>query len=183
MGIPKCIILSGVFASGGIYPLKGVASDFSCEKYLSRIMPFPYRQVLPYTCGPACIHSQLLARYISSPGEGKIAKRTRTNEKEGTRVEAMVDVLHSFGLKAHFRESMTLLEIKTGLTKGKGYIVNIQSEGEGHWANVAFVTQNHIILMDPLQGDYSGSYSHSDFLSIWYGGPTQPTVRLAIEIE
>lgn len=86
--------------------------------------------------------------------EEELAKKLRTEKKEGTSHTKMKQIARREGFKVITREGATITIIKNFLKKGKPVIVNyIEKENnEGHYAIVTGINKGQIIMNDPWFG-------------------------------
>ena len=109
----------------------------------------------------------ILAYYGIIRSEEELRDRMKTNEREGTKNEQLEDHARRERLFVYAKHGGTVAEIKNYIKNGIPVIVNfIEEGGEGHYAVVVDVGDEHIVLNDPYY-EKQKNLLISDFLANW----------------
>ena len=109
----------------------------------------------------------ILAYYGIIRSEEELRDRMKTNEREGTKNEQLEDHARRERLFVYAKNGGTVAEIKNYIKNGIPVIVNfIEEGGEGHYAVVVDVGDEHIVLNDPYY-EKQKNLLISDFLANW----------------
>jgi ATP-binding cassette subfamily B protein len=125
---------------------------------------------LPNHCGPACL--AILAQYFGiETTQERIAIAAGTAEN-GTTLAGMLDGARYLGLKARYQDNTTFQEIRELLQQGILPIVDWFIEVTGHYSIVVGLTNDSILLRDPLIAKIR-EIPLDEFEQIWfdYHGP------------
>ncbi len=148
-----------------------------CERALK--LPPSIEQNKIYTCGPTCVRSVMLA-FEKDFSLDDLERWLKTSSVAGTEGREIVNFFRTLGFSSDLRKEMSFAELDLLLENHGFAILNVQSEGEGHWV-VVVKTQPKILLMDPWKN--TGQYKElttDQLAAIWYGNEGQ---RAAITIQ
>jgi len=125
-------------------------------------------QIQDQNCGPAALRSWLLSKGIHL-SESELAVILKTNAN-GTEASDFIAGLKHLRFDAEFKKNLTLNDLSLAQAEGKGVLVNIQLEGEGHWALLVKIGEE-ITLMDPwiARNKNYQFLSPEKFLKSWFG--------------
>jgi predicted double-glycine peptidase len=132
----------------------------------SRALPVPLvSQATNYSCGAAALLSILYYWKVYDGNETDLYKSLKTNKKNGTQPEKIVEVARQFGLEAHYVENMKLEELRDHLSKGHTVVVNLQAWRDesgkeaalpwsevwdsGHYVVLVAMDRKNAYFMDP----------------------------------
>lgn len=146
-----------------------------------KLLPLPdVRQATTYTCGVASLQS--LLAYWGKGGdwtEKEYAKELGTTAKDGTDPRPIVRLAHRYGLRAEYRENMTLGDLEKSVRAGKPVMVTYQAyrEGskpwkddwiDGHYSVVIGMDSKYVYLEDPSMLGSRGFIPRAEFEERWH---------------
>ncbi len=119
-------------------------------------MDIPHHtQETDYTCGPAAMKMVLDALWGIRIEETSLAARLETTEPMGTRQKVLLRFVGELGLEAVVHHTDTAVT-EIGQLMADGYVVIVcywlADEDTDHYAVVAHVDVDHIVLQDPWVG-------------------------------
>jgi uncharacterized protein len=139
------------------------------------------RQSTEYSCGAACMQA-VLGYWGRDIGEEDIREMLNTNEESGTYPDDIIRVASALGLKAEYKENMTMADLESDVVEGIPVIVDCQAWRSvsqyneswadtwynGHWMVVIGIDENNVTLEDPyILGD-RGIMSREEFEARWH---------------
>lgn len=146
------------------------------------LLPVPIiRQATQYSCGVAALLSVFYYWKTYVGGESSLYVPLKTSEKEGTPPWALASYAKTLGLKAEWREGVTLEEIEKAIEKKEPVIVDFQAWADkpipasykddwadGHAAVVVGIDAGKIYFMDPSVPSAYAYLGREEFLSRWH---------------
>ena len=129
------------------------------------------RQTSPYTCGPAAAVT-VLRRLGFEADEGEIAIHAGTGPTTGTPADMLCRAIHQLfgdrGIECRYRQFDSVADLnRSGLTIA---LVKLNFFMD-HYVAVRRVTDEHVVVADPLMGQRR--LSHADFEKRWRGSGIQ----------
>ena len=139
------------------------------------------RQSTEYSCGAAAMQA-VLGYWGRDIGEEDVREMLNTNEESGTYPDDIIRVAKALGLKAEYKENMSMADLENYVAEGIPVIVDCQAWRSvsqyneswadtwynGHWLVVIGIDENNVTLEDPyILGD-RGFMSREDFLARWH---------------
>jgi uncharacterized protein len=138
------------------------------------------RQGTEYTCGVGAMQAVLLY-WGRDVGEEDLGDLLNTNPDTGTYPEDMVRAAKVMGLKAYFRDNLTLEDLESSLNQSVPVIVNCQSWRspatigtyaddwwDGHYLVVIGMDEENVYLEDPYILGSRGYLSRQEFVERWH---------------
>lgn len=145
------------------------------------------RQGANYSCGAAAL--QAVLRYWGIDiEEDKLIKLLKTSPEYGTNERDIVRVAKKMGLKAEFKDNITLEDLERSIHEGIPVIVDCQSWGstcsnkswaddwrDGHYMVVIGIDEDNVYLEDPYILGSRGFIPRQEFVERWHNpGGTAP---------
>lgn len=139
------------------------------------------RQSTEYSCGAAAMQA-VLGYWGRDIGEEDVREMLNTNEVSGTYPDDIIRVAKALGLKAEYKENMSMADLENYVAEGIPVIVDCQAWrsvsqyneswadtwNNGHWLVVIGIDENNVTLEDPyILGD-RGFMSREEFLARWH---------------
>ena len=139
------------------------------------------RQSTEYSCGAAAMQA-VLGYWGRDIGEEDVREMLNTNEVSGTYPDDIIRVAKALGLKAEYKENMSMADLENYVAEGIPVIVDCQAWrsvsqyneswadtwNNGHWLVVIGIDENNVTLEDPyILGD-RGIMSREEFLARWH---------------
>ena len=139
------------------------------------------RQSTEYSCGAAAMQA-VLGYWGRDIGEEDVREMLNTNEVSGTYPDDIIRVATELGLKAEYKENMSMADLENYVAEGIPVIVDCQAWrsvsqyneswadtwNNGHWLVVIGIDENNVTLEDPyILGD-RGFMSREEFLARWH---------------
>ena len=124
-----------------------------------------YQQETNWTCGPASLHSTLLA-FGYDVSEDELASEMGTNSDIGTNISRMQAAASARNLSATLVQRATLLDLRFALSNGQLVIVLYQAWADepatpyinvwdsGHFSVLFGMDDQNVYLMDPWTGRF-----------------------------
>ena len=126
-----------------------------------------FKQSTDYTCGPTVL-CMVLAYYGITRSEEELRDQMKVNEREGTKNEQLENEARREGLFVYAKNGGTIEEIRKYVEENIPVIVNfIEEGGEGHYAVVVDVGNEHLVWNDPYH-EKPTSILIAAFLPRWY---------------
>lgn len=158
----------------------GVSSDHLCRSILEARPPLLHQET-DYTCGPAVVLSFLRWKNVGAYSEEALRGLLNTCPQTGTRAQEILSFFKSHNIAAKFKDSLSFESLVGGLSKGQSFILNVQSEGEGHWVLAFAYEEGHIVIMDPWLANFGyRKITKEELYSIWWG---EEGVRAGIRLD
>ena len=124
------------------------------------------KQSTDYTCGPTVL-CMVLAYYGITRSEEELRDQMKVNEREGTKNEQLENEARREGLFVYAKNGGTIEEIRKYVEENIPVIVNfIEEGGEGHYAVVIDISDEHLVLNDPYY-EKQKNLPISDFVANW----------------
>ncbi len=164
-------------------------------------LPVPIvRQSLDYTCGAAALLSTLFYWRVYDGREGELLDVTETRPLDGAPPQGLVKGAEKFGLKAYFREGVTIEDLRASLVRGDTVILDIQAwpdkpglpwsrrREDGHYVVLTALDAKYAYFMDPAIGTGYTYIPVSELMERWRdyedrGGKVWNNERLAVFIS
>ena len=139
------------------------------------------RQSTEYSCGAAAMQA-VLGYWGRDIGEEDVREMLNTNEESGTYPDDIIRVATALGLKAEYKENMSMADLENYVAEGIPVVVDCQAWRSvsqynefwadtwynGHWLVVIGIDENNVTLEDPyILGD-RGIMSREEFLARWH---------------
>ena len=139
------------------------------------------RQSTEYSCGAAAMQA-VLGYWGRDIGEEDVREMLNTNEVSGTYPDDIIRVAKALGLKAEYKENMSMTDLENYVAEGIPVVVDCQAWrsvsqyneswadtwNNGHWLVVIGIDENNVTLEDPyILGD-RGYMSREEFLARWH---------------
>ena len=139
------------------------------------------RQSTEYSCGAAAMQA-VLGYWGRDIGEEDVREMLNTNEVSGTYPDDIIRVATALGLKAEYKENMSMADLENYVAEGIPVVVDCQAWRSvsqyneswadtwynGHWLVVIGIDENNVTLEDPyILGD-RGIMSREEFLARWH---------------
>lgn len=130
------------------------------------LLDFPrVRQATNFSCGAAATQGLFRFYGVSDEREIKLIKKLGTNPKEGTRWEAIFDLLQQAGLRPRTQEESSVAEIRRLIDRGAPVLIALQAwsdEGDpnyaddwedGHYVVAVGYDEHNLYFEDPSSFD------------------------------
>ena len=139
------------------------------------------RQSTEYSCGAAAMQA-VLGYWGRDIGEEDVREMLNTNEVSGTYPDDIIRVAKALGLKAEYKENMSMADLENYVAEGIPVVVDCQAWrsvsqyneswadtwNNGHWLVVIGIDENNVTLEDPyILGD-RGFMTREEFLARWH---------------
>jgi len=139
------------------------------------------RQSTEYSCGAAAMQA-VLGYWGRDIGEEDVREMLNTNEVSGTYPDDIIRVAKALGLKAEYKENMSMADLENYVAEGIPVVVDCQAWrsvsqyneswadtwNNGHWLVVIGIDENNVTLEDPyILGD-RGIMSREEFAARWH---------------
>lgn len=138
------------------------------------------RQSNTYSCGAACLMS-ILAYYNKFDGnESELAKKLKTNSRDGTSPENIMKTAKQFGLNTYIKENCTIDDLKKFVSDKVPVILSYQAwskdklepwskeEDDGHYSVLIGVDNKNIYINDPSLINKKGFIPIQEFTERWH---------------
>lgn len=120
---------------------------------------------LPNHCGPACL--AILARKCGLVASQEALGRIAKTDKDGTTLAGMVRAALALGYRVSYRDNASIEDLRSLLGRGAFLIVDWFCEVVGHYSIVVEVTQDSILLRDPVMSELR-ELSLETFEQVWF---------------
>ncbi len=145
------------------------------------------RQSTTYSCGAASLQA-VLAYWGVDKREGDLMTLLGSKETSGTGLDKIIAVAESLGLKAGYRENLTLRDLRNSLDRGVPVIVAIQAWTDapaagfdwkndwedGHYVVVIGVDDEKVYVEDPSLLGSAGFIPKDEFTARWHDYSGEP---------
>ena len=157
------------------------------------------RQSNDYSCGSSSLLSILYYYNKFDGNESELSKELKTNSKDGTKPQNIVNVAKKYGLNPRLKQHSNIEELKAEVSKGNPVIVNYQAwsdkdkteeewqkdYSDGHYSVLIGFKGDDIILEDPSVLGKRIKIPVDEFMNRWHDKEAsgKKTFRMSIVFE
>jgi len=139
------------------------------------------RQSTSYSCGASALQA-VLHYYGIEAREDTLMKACKTTYRDGTQPAGIIRAAKERGLKATFREGLSLEDLQAALKRGIPVIADIQAWADkpkpgfswlktwedGHYVIVVGMNETHVFVEDPSLLGCRGRIPRAEFIERWH---------------
>lgn len=154
------------------------------------------RQSNGYSCGSSSLLSILYYYKKFDGNESELSKELKTNSKDGTKPQNIVNVAKKYGLNPELKQHSSIEELKAEIEEGNPVIVNYQAwpdkskteeewqkdYSDGHYSVLIGFKGDDIVLEDPSVLGKRIKIPVGEFMDRWHDKETsgKKTFRMSI---